>query len=141
MAELKTKPSDKSVEEFLNSIDDPIKRKDSFTLLEIFKDIMKLEPKLWGDAIVGFGDYSYKSDSGRTGDWFVAGFSPRKQALSLYLMCGFERFSELMDKLGKHKSGKGCLYIKRLDEVNVNILKEIIQKCIKDFKEFGFKTN
>ena len=134
MAELKTKPNKLSVEKFLNSIKDEQKRKDSFQVLEMMKKITKEEPILWGTSIVGFGKYHYKYASGREGDWFLTGFSPRKQNLTLYIMSGFKRYNELMKKLGKHKTGSSCLYINKLDDIDLKVLKVLISESVKYMK-------
>ncbi len=131
MAELKTKPNEQSVAKFLKGIADKQTREDCFTILEIMKQITKAEPKMWGSSIVGFGNYHYKYESGREGDWFLTGFSPRKQNLTLYIMPGFSQYDELMKKLGKHKTGKSCLYIKTLADVNLPTLKKLIQESVK----------
>lgn len=131
MAELKTKLNDASVEKFLNSISEEGKRKDSFKVLEMMKKITKSEPKMWGTSIVGFGSYHYKYASGREADWFLVGFSPRKQSLTLYIMSGFRKYGELMDKLGKFKTGKSCLYIKNLKDIDIEILQELISESVK----------
>ncbi len=130
MAELKTKLNDASVEEFLNKIEDEKRRKDCFTVLKLMQKITKAKPKMWGTGIVGFGDYRYKYASGREGDWFLTGFSPRKQNLTLYIISGFSKYDELMSKLGKHKTGKSCLYINRLEDINQEVLKELIEKSV-----------
>ncbi len=130
MAELKTKPSEQSVEAFLNRVEDEKKRQDCLTILEIMKQITKAKPKMWGTSMVGFGTYHYKYESGREGDWFVAGFSPRKQNLTLYMMAGFSRYDELLSKLGKFKTGKSCLYIKKIEDVDLKILKELITQSV-----------
>ena len=130
MAELKTKPNEQSVEAFLNSVEDEKKRQDCFTILEIMKQITKAEPQMWGTSMVGFGTYHYKYESGREGDWFVAGFSPRKQNLTLYIMAGFSRYDELLSKLGKFKIGKSCLYIKKIEDVDLPTLKELIKQSV-----------
>lgn len=135
MAELKTKPSDENVVQFLNKIEDPTKRNDSFQLLDMMSEISKSEPKIWGGSIVGFGDYRYKYSTGREGDWFYIGFAPRKDSLSLYLIKGFEDEGILLGKLGKHKIGRGCLYIKKLSEVDLEILKMLIQKAWTHFQK------
>jgi len=131
MAELKTKINDASVEKFLNSISDEKRRKDCFTVLELMKKITKAEPRMWGSSIVGFGTYHYKYESGREGNWFLTGFSPRKHSLTLYIMSGFSQYEELLKKLGKHKTGKSCLYIESLEEINLRVLKEIITQSVK----------
>ena len=131
MAELKTKVSDQSVEKFLNGIADEKRRRDCFTVLELMKQATKAEPRMWGSAIVGFGSYHYKYASGREGDWPLIGFSPRKQNLTLYLMPGFEQYDALLKTLGKHKTGKVCLYINRLDDIHLPTLKKLIQLSVK----------
>lgn len=131
MAENKTKPTRQSVEKFLNSIKDEKVRRDTFALLEIFKQVTKEEPKMWGTSIVGFGQYHYKYASGREGDAALTGFSPRKQNLTLYIMGGFDRYGELMGKLGKYTTGKACLYIKTLDDVHLPTLKKLIRESAK----------
>ena len=134
MAELKTKPNKVSVEKFLKSIKDEKKREDSFKVLELMKKITKEEPVMWGPSIVGFGKYHYKYASGREGDWFLTGFSPRKQNLTLYIMSGFKRYKELMKKLGKHKTGSSCLYINKLEDIDMKVLKELITESVKYMK-------
>jgi hypothetical protein len=128
MAELKTQPSDASVEEFLNTISDETKRRDSFIILDLMRKVTGAEPRMWGSSIVGFGEKHYRYESGREIDWFVAGFSPRKQNLTLYLTYGDLQNSELLQKLGKYKTGKGCLYINKLADVDLAVLKEIIDQ-------------
>ncbi len=131
MAKLKTTPSKKSVDAFLKTIADDARRQDCLTVMKIMKQATKAEPKMWGDSIVGFGSYHYKYASGREGDWFLTGFSPRKQALTLYIMAGFSRYDTLLRKLGKYKTGKSCLYLKRLADVDLAVLKELIQSSVK----------
>src|SRR5947207_14039281 len=129
MVENKTTPNDQDVEQFLNSVDDERKRKDSYMILELMKQVTGMEPKMWGKSIVGFGSYHYKYESGREGDMILAGFSPRKQNLTLYNMGGgFERRDDLLQQLGKHTTGGGCLYIKRLDDVDLPTLKSLIEE-------------
>lgn len=130
MAELKTKKNDASVEDFLNGIPDEKKRQDSFAILALMKEVTQAEPKMWGDSIVGFGQYRYKYATGREGDWFLAGFSPRKQNLTLYIMAGFAEYEALLGKLGKYKTGKSCLYINKLQDVNMGTLKELVQQSV-----------
>jgi len=131
MAENKTTPNEQDVEQFLNSITDERKRKDSFTILELMKQVTGMEPRMWGSSIVGFGSSHYKYESGREGDMILAGFSPRKQNLTLYHMSGFEQCDDLLKKLGKHTTGKGCLYIKHLDDVDLPTLKSLIEESVK----------
>jgi len=135
MAEIKTKVNDASVEAFINSVADESKRRDSFAILELMRKVTGEEPKMWGDAIVGFGKYHYKSKSGQEGDWFTTGFAPRKQNISIYLMCGFDAFGDKMDRLGNYKTGKGCLYINKLADIDVDLLEEMVRQA-KDFR-FG----
>ena len=131
MAELKTKKNEASVAEFLQAIPDEQKRQDSLTILALMQKATKAEPKMWGGSIIGFGDYPYKYASGREGDWFQLGFSPRKQNLTLYLTCGLEVQRDSLAKLGKHKTGKGCLYIKRLSDVSEEVLEKLINESDK----------
>jgi hypothetical protein len=131
MAELKTKATRASVAKFLESVPDASMRQDCKTLVQLMKKVTKSPPKMWGPAIVGFGDYHYKYETGREADWFRAGFSPRKNALTLYMMSGFPKHADLMSKLGKHKTGKGCLYIKQLSDVDTNVLEELIARSVK----------
>lgn len=128
MAELKTKQTDRSVEDFLDSIPDDKKREDSYTILELMKNATGLEPKMWGDSIIGFGSYHYCYESGREGDWFLTGFSPRKQNLTLYVMAGFTQYEALLQKLGKFSTGKACLYIKKIEDIDMPTLEELIRQ-------------
>jgi hypothetical protein len=126
--ELKTKLNDASVEKFLGAVPDEKRRADSYAVLELMKKVTKQEPKMWGSAIIGFGMYRYKYASGQEGDWPPAAFSPRKANLTLYIMPGFDRYEELMKKLGKYKTGKCCLYISKLEDVDQKVLKELIKE-------------
>lgn len=128
MAELKTKVTKVSADKFIQGIKDEKKREDCFELLKIMKKATHAEPKMWGSSIVGFGDHHYVYASGREGDWFLTGFSPRVQNLTLYSMGGFD--AGLLKKLGKYKTGKGCLYINRLEDVDKKVLKELITKSV-----------
>ncbi len=135
MAELKTKVNKASVEKFLNGVKDEQKRKDSFTILEIMKKITKEDPKMWGPSIVGFGKYHYKYESGREGDMCITGFSPRKNALTIYIMPGFKRYDDLMIKLGKYNTGVSCLYVKKLGDVDMKVLTKLIGESFKYMKK------
>ncbi|MHA1989918.1 MAG: DUF1801 domain-containing protein [Candidatus Hodarchaeales archaeon] len=135
MSELKTKKNDQSVDDFLKKGPDTSRREDCYEILQLMKDITKIEPRMWGDSIIGFGDYKYKNKSRQENEWFLIGFSPRKQNLTLYLMSGFSRFDDLMKDLGKYKTGKSCLYIKQLSDVNKDVLKEIATESVKFIKE------
>lgn len=130
MAELKTKQNDQSVEAFLNSVTDEKKRQDCFTILNLMKEVTGTEPKMWGTSIVGFGSYHYTYASGRDGDWFLTGFSPRKQNLTLYIMAGFEQYDSLMNELGKYKTGKSCLYIKKTEDIDLDTLRELVRQSV-----------
>ena len=130
MAEAKTKPTDVSVTDYLNSIADEQRRQDCFTVLELMKKIVKAEPKMWGSSIVGVGSYHYKYASGHEGDSCITGFASRKDALVLYLMGRDEKFEAQLVKLGKYKSGKGCLYIKKLADVDLKILQALIKSSV-----------
>jgi hypothetical protein len=131
MAELKTKKTENSVADFLNGIENERKRQDCFRLLELMQRVTGLEPKLWSNSLVGFGDYHYKYASGREGDWFILGFSPRKQALTLYLTQGVEGKEELLGRLGKHTTGMGCIYVKSLNDIDMQVLEEILTAAAK----------
>ena len=138
MAELKTVKNDQPVDLFLQKVEDPNKRQDSYTILEMMENITGEKAKMWGDSLVGFGDIHYKYASGREGDWMLTAFSPRKQNLTLYIMSGFDQHAELLARLGKYKTGKGCLYINRLSDVDQNVLRELIQESVTLLKEKGF---
>lgn len=137
MAELKTKLTNASVEKFLNGVKDKQQRADSFEVLKMFKQVTKEEPKMWGPSIVGFGSYHYKYASGREGDWMAAGFSPRKGNLTLYIMTGFDKHDELMKRLGRYKTGKSCLYIKKLEDIDKSVLKDLVKSSYEWIKKGG----
>ena len=128
MAEMKTKQTKASVEDFLNLIEDNQKREDCFEIVKMMKQVTKKEPKMWGPSIIGFGSYHYKYESGREGDSLQIGFSPRKQNITLYILLGANHENPLLQKLGKHSTGKGCLYIKRLADVDKKVLQELIKE-------------
>ena len=133
MAELKTKQNTGSVTKFLNAVDNETKRRDCFEILKMMQHATGLEPMMWGTSIVGFGNYHYKYESGHEGDMCLVGFSPRKQNIVLYSMAGVET-SELFEKLGKYKTGKGCLYINKLSDVDTDVLKSIIKTSFENLK-------
>lgn len=135
MAELKTKPTNASVEVFLNKVADEARREDCFAVAHMMEEVTGSKPQMWGEAIVGFGSYHYKYASGQEGDWPLIGFSPRKNDLTLYIMPGFERYQDLMAQLGKHRTGKSCLYIKRLSDVHTPTLKKLIRESVKSMKK------
>jgi Domain of unknown function (DU1801) len=132
MAELKIKVTRASVEKFLEGIKDEQKRQDCYQIVKMMKKATKAEPKMWGTSIVGFGDRHYVYESGRELDWLLAGFSPRAQNLTLYMMGGLD--PEALKKLGKHKLGKGCLYINKLEDVDLKVLNELIANSVKKSK-------
>lgn len=134
MTEPKTKPTVQSVEDFLNAIPDEQKRADAFAIVKLMKQVTRFKPTMWGSSIVGFGRYHYKYASGHEGDSCLVGFSPRKQNFTLYLMLGVADYSDLLNKLGKYKTGKGCLYINKLADVDVPTLKELIKQAVKQLK-------
>ena len=134
MAELKTKKNIASVLDFLNNVENEKRKLDSFVVLELMKKITKAEPSMWGTAIIGFGSYHYKYASGREGDWFPVGFSPRKQSLTLYIMSGFGKYEEILSRLGKYKTGKSCLYINKLEDIDIVVLEELIASSISFLK-------
>lgn len=135
MAELKTQKTSASVEKFLASVTDKQKREDSFTILEMLKKASKSEPKMWGPAIIGFKDRKLKYASGRELDWFTIGFSPRKQNIALYLPGGHEGVADILENLGKYKTGKGCLYINKLTDVNAKVLQKAFNESVKKAKD------
>ena len=126
MAENKTKPTKLSVAAFIDALADPARRADAKTLLKLMQSAAGEKPKMWGPSIIGFGSYHYRYDSGREGDMPIIGFSPRKAATALYGMTGFSDAAAFLAKLGKHKTGKGCLYIKRLADVDMGVLEELV---------------
>lgn len=139
MTGLKTKQSTASVATFLNAIEDPQQRRDAKKISAMMRAATGSRARMWGTAIVGFGSYHYKYASGREGDWPLLGFSPRKQNLSLYIMAGFGGSQKLLGKLGKHKTGKSCLYIKRFDDIDPIVLRELIDKSV-DYMRNKYST-
>ena len=136
MAEPKTKVNDASVKDFIDSVADEVKRKDSHELVKMFTRITGEPAKMWGSSIVGFGQYHYKSERSRQeGEWMLTGFSPRKQNLTLYIMPGFNDLSDLLKDLGKHKTSKSCLYINKLSDVDRSVLEKLIQKSFQSMKK------
>ena len=134
MAELKTKPTNQSVEKFLDSKTDASTRSDCNAIIRMMKKATKALPVMWGPSIIGFGKYHYKYPSGQEADWMLTGFSPRTSNISIYIMTGFKRFEPLMKKLGKFKTGSSCLYIKRLSDVDAAVLEELIVLSVKAMK-------
>lgn len=130
MYELKTKENDHSVIEFIESVESEKKREDAYRLLDLFTETSGYEAKMWGTSIIGFGSYHYKYDTGHEGDVPLVGFSPRKARFSIYLATGDTEREELLEKLGKHKAGKGCIYVNKLQDINTDILKQLINQSI-----------
>ncbi|MCH5374516.1 MAG: DUF1801 domain-containing protein [Planctomycetes bacterium] len=135
MAENKTKPTKASVSAFVNSIDDPQKRADARRIAAMMRRATGKRPSMWGPGIVGYGTYHYRYASGREGDFMLTGYSPRKQALAVYILAGFDRFGPLMKKLGSYKTGKSCLYIKRLSDVDTDVLEQLINASVKYMRD------
>jgi hypothetical protein len=135
MAALKSAKNDGDVLSFLESNAEGQKLDDCKQIYALMKEITGEEPSMWGGSIIGYGSYHYKYESGREGDWFLTGFSPRKQNISIYIMAGFDRYPELMDRLGKFKTGKSCLYIKKLEDIDRDILKELVKESVQYLKK------
>lgn len=132
MAQNKTVPTGASVDIYINQIEDPQRKKDCISILDLMKKITGEEPKMWGPSIVGFGSYHYKYESGREGDMILTGFSNRKQNITIYIMSGFKKYDDLLAKVGKFKTGKSCFYIKRLSDIDVEILKKMIKLSVEE---------
>ena len=129
MAEIKTKPSDDDVTEFLNAVEPAVRRDDAFVLVDMMRRVTGAEPRLWGGSMVGFGDWRYVSEkTGRTGDWFSVGFRPAKAKMSIYLTCDLDEHADALSKLGKHTRGVGCLYINKLADVDLNVLESMVER-------------
>ena len=133
--ENKTQPSAASVESFLDTIEDEKKRADAYQLLDLFKDVTGDPPVMWGDSIIGFGLYKYHYKSGRSGEFLRTGFSPRKRNFSIYIMHGFEGADNLMGKLGKHKTGRSCLYVNKLADIDMSVLRKLVELDVEVMKE------
>ena len=131
MSDRKTRPEDTSVEAFLESVADEERRADTEAVVAMMREVTGEEPRMWGGSMIGFGSYHYRYESGREGDWFLTGVSPRKGALTVYIMAGFDRYDELMARLGKHTTGRSCLYIKRLEDVDQDVLRELIDRSVR----------
>ncbi len=130
MAELKTQKNDASVTDFLNTVENENRRRDAFTILKLMQEVAGEEPTMWGSSIIGFGKYHYKYASGREGEWMLVGFSPRKQNLTLYIMSGFDQYDQLLANLGKYKTGKSCLYINKIEDVDLDVLRELVRQSV-----------
>ncbi len=141
MAKIKTTRNTKSVTAFLNDVQDETQRKDALTILQMMKRVTGEEPAMWGPGIVGFGSYHYVYESGREGDWPLTGFSPRKQSLTIYIMDGFPKYESFLRKLGKHSTGKSCLYVKRLVDIDMTVLEKLISESILHVKKKHVRKN
>ena len=134
MAENKTVKTGASVDEFMAAVENRRRREDGLVLLEMMRDVTGLEPEMWGPSIIGFGSYHYKYESGREGDMPLVGFSPRKSNLSLYIMSGFDEYEEMLGKLGKHRTGASCLYINKLADVDMGVLRELVAQSVEHMR-------
>ncbi len=135
MAALKTAIDSDDVKRFLDSVGDDKRRADGLAVLELMRQVTGLQPALWRGSIVGFGSYHYRYDSGREGDWFLTGFSPRKQALSLYIIDGFGQYQQLLAALGKYRTGKSCLYVNRLEDIDLSVLRKLVRQSVAALKK------
>lgn len=135
MSELKTKKNDDDVIAYLNAVEPEKKREDSFAILKLMEEVTGEKARMWGASIIGFGSYHYTYASGREGDWMLVGFAPRKQNLTLYIMSGFDNYGNLLDKLGKYKTGKSCLYIKKIEDVDTDVLRDLVKQSVAHMKE------
>lgn len=130
MSTLKTQANDSDPSAYLNTIEPEQKREDAHAIMQLMQEVTGDAPTMWGESIIGFGSYHYKYASGRDGNWFLTGFAPRKANLTLYIMSGFDQYDELLSKLGKYKTGKSCLYIKTLADVDQDVLRELVQRSV-----------
>ena len=134
MSKLKTTQNEADVNAFLDAVENPRRRADARQVLDLIQAVTGEPPKMWGSSIVGFGSYHYRYASGREGDWPVAGFSPRKQNLVIYIMPGFSDYGDLLGKLGKFRTGKSCLYVNKLDDVDLELLEQLVRESVKEMK-------
>ena len=134
MAELKTAPTGASVTTFIDGIEDTAKRRDARTLVRLMRNVTQAPPRMWGPSMVGFGQYRYRYESGREGDWMLTGFSPRKRELSIYIMSGFAGHEDLLERLGPHRTGRSCLYVKRLADVDADVLEELVTRSVEHLR-------
>jgi hypothetical protein len=137
MSDLKTKKNEASVEGFLQNVENDKRREDSFMVLDLMKEVTGEKPTMWGTSIVGFGSYHYKGASGREGDWMKVGFSPRKKSMTLYIMDGFGSYDALLQKLGKYKTGKSCLYINKLEDVDQAVLRKLVKQSFASVSDWS----
>ena len=130
MGEIKTRPTDRDVTGFLNEIQDEVRRKDRFALVDLMQHVTGDKPEMWGEGMIGFGRYSYRYASGQTGEWSKTGFAPRKANITIYIMAYLENYPDILQRLGKFKTGKSCLYIKRLSDIDVSVLEELVRQSL-----------
>jgi len=141
MSDIKTKPTDQDVYTYLNSVTDEKKREACSVILELMEEVTGSKAQMWGNSIVGFGSYHYKYKSGREGDWFLTGFAPRKRDLTLYIMSGFNKYDSLLSDLGKYSTGKSCLYINKIQDVDIDVLRELVRQSVEHVKETNAGTD
>jgi hypothetical protein len=134
MNSTKTRPRDGDVEAFIGSIENEQRRADARMALDLFREVTGEEAQLWGPSIVGFGQYHYRYASGREGDWMLTGFSPRKQSMTLYIMSGFDGYEDLLGRLGKHRTGKSCLYVNRFTDIDLDVLRTLVSESVTEMK-------
>lgn len=130
----KTQPTAASVDDFIDAVEHPVRKANTLVVVDMMRRISGEDPVMWGDSLIGFGKYQYKYASGREGEFFILGASPRKQNLTLYIMPGYQDYSDYLDRLGKHKTGRCCLYINKLDDVNLDVLEELLIRGWDDMK-------
>ena len=135
MSDMKTAETDADPALFLSRVENRGRAEDAQAVMEIMARITGQPPRMWGDSIIGFGTYRYKYASGRQAEWFLTGFAPRKQNLTLYIMSGFENYEQLLGQLGKHKTGKSCLYINKLEDINLDVLREMVKESVNHMVE------
>lgn len=135
MAELKTQPSEQDIDTFLAAVEDEKRREDCRTVVALMAEVTGEAPRLWGGSMIGFGSYHYVYDSGREGDWFLTGVSPRKQSLTLYILPGHERYPDLMERLGRCRTGKSCIYVKSLEDIDTEVLRELVERSVRHLRE------
>ncbi len=137
MSEMKTRPHEGDVESFLATVADDRRRRECRAVMALMREVTGEEPRMWGPSMIGFGSYHYRYESGREGDWFLTGVSPRKGALTVYIMAGFERYEALTARLGPHSTGRSCLYIKRLDDIDQDVLRELVDRSVRHMAAGG----
>lgn len=135
MSQLKTQKNKASVKAFLDAVENEKRRKDAQTVLKLMKQVTGLRPQMWGTSIIGFGSYRYQNTSGRKGEWFLTGLSPRKQALTVYIMSGFSSYDTLLKRLGKFKTGRSCLYINKLEDIELSVLEQLVAESFSYMRE------